>query len=224
MKGALCISIMTVFAACSKEPGPQFVMLEVAVTDEDARPVEDAEIMVAENSVGRTDKGGRLEARLSGPEGRRVQVQVACPDGRLAEDGASRDLEVRFLKKLDKAATSLAAVEARFKCVLKTRRVVVLVRADGVAGLPVRSLGHPIAHTNVDGVAQAVIEGVPGDEVEVTLDTTEKPELRPAMPGRRLTVPRQSQILVFDQKFERRAPKKRRAHKRARRRSGPRRI
>ncbi len=223
MKGALCISIMTVFAACSKESKPQFVMLEVEVTDEDARPVETAEVKVAKHSVGSTDRDGRLEVRLSGPEGRRVQVQVACPDGRIAEGGTSRDVEVRFLRKLDTTATSLAAIEAGFRCVFKTRKVVVLVRADGVAGLPVHTLGHPIAQTNSDGVAQAVIEGIPGDEIEVTLDTTEKPELRPAMPGRRLTVPRQSQIVVFDQKFERRRSK-RRLRKRARKRPGPRRL
>jgi len=223
MKGVLYISIMTVFAACSTESRPQFVMLEVEVTDEDARPVEKAEVKVAEYPAGRTDRGGRLEVRLSGPEGRRVQVQVACPDGRIAEGGKSRDVEVRFLQKLDKAATSLAAIEAGFRCVSKTRRVVVLVRADGVVGLPVHTLGHPIAQTNADGVAQAVIEGVPGDEVEVTLDTTEKPDLRPAMPRRRLTVPRQSQILVFDQKFERRQAKRKR-RSRASRRPGPRRI
>jgi hypothetical protein len=88
--------------------------------------------------------------------------------------------------------------------------------------LPVHALGRQVAVTDENGIAEVVLEGVPGEEIEVLLNTSEHPDLRPSMPSRRLVLPTSRQIFIFDQKFK--TQKARRKRKRQRRYLGPRRI
>ncbi len=221
MKNAFFI-LSVIIGACSNDPAPQSVVLIIEVVDHNERPVPGTDVTIDGASIGATDESGHFQTRLSGPEGRRVHVQISCPDRWIAEDGETRDLSVRFLKRLDPRESAMAPMDARFKCVYRTRRIVLLVRTDQVPNLPVFALGAQIAATDAEGVAQAVLEGVPGDEIEVTLNTSENPELRPAMPSRRLTVPKTNQIIVFDQKFEKQ--QKNKLKRQRRKRGGPRRI
>ncbi|MCP4606157.1 MAG: hypothetical protein GY847_37530 [Proteobacteria bacterium] len=215
--------LTAIVGSCSPGPVSRYVVLVVEVADLSDSPVAGTNVVIDGISMGATDESGRLKARLSGPEGRHVRVQINCPDRWEAQGEEIRDLPIRFLSRLDSPNKALASMDARFRCVQKMRKIVLLVRAENGPKLPVLALGHRIVSTDADGVAQTVLEGAPGDEIEVILDTSFNPELRPAMPSRRLTIPKMSQIVVFDQQFERRQAIKK-AKRRRRKRVGPRRI
>jgi hypothetical protein len=171
-----------------------------------------------------TDGAGRFVAKLKGPEGRIARVEIECPKGWLARSGNYRELPIRFVRPIASSGLLQVPMEARFECARKNRKVVLLVRTNGRSGLPIRALGRRVATTDREGVAQTIFEGEPGEEFEVSIDTTNSPTLRPSMPNRRLTIPSDSQILVFDQKFEEKVKKKRTKRKRNKRGMRPRRI
>jgi len=216
------IVLLLFFCACTDRQAPKTVPLIIEVLNDAEQPVTQASIALDGQVLGRTDDQGRLSAVLPGPEGRGVEVGVACPDGLVALEGDRRDLLVRFLRPIGLDDATLAPLLARFKCVKKTRSIVLLVRTVESANLPIRVLDRQIGVTDEDGVSQSVIEGIPGDEIEVVIDTSSDKQLRPQMPSRRLNLPKRSQILIFDQKFQRTdgASKK----KKRRKRPGPLRL
>jgi hypothetical protein len=212
--------VLITFTGCEPELEFQSVSLQIDVLNEVRQPVGDVSVFMDGQLLGITDGTGNLRTRLSGPEGRPVGVSIQCPEGSVPENGTSRDLLVRFLRPIGGGAN--VPLRVTFQCASRTRKSVLLVRADGQARLPVRALGQQVAVTDENGVVEVVLEGVPGEEIEVQLDTSTRPHLRPSMPSRRLAIPTGRQIFVFDQKFEIR--KSRRKRKRQRRVLGPRRI
>ena len=196
------------------------VPLYVDIVDQARRPVASAVVSVNGEARGTTDRFGRIRTNLMGPEGRVVRVGVQCPPVLVAEGGTSRDLVVRVLRFVAKSGP--VPLHAHFRCVSPTRKSVLLVRADGQSDLPVRALGQQVAITDENGIAAVILKGVPGDEVEVLLDTSAHPHLRPAMPARRLVLPAERRIFVFDQAFEMKRGKRKSRNRRTVR--GPRRI
>lgn len=187
-------------SSCTNNTTPEHVNLMVNVIDEDGQPVNGALVRIDGNTTGKTEKQGQFLSKLEGPEGRSVRVETECPKEFEASKPDQSNLLVRFFRTLD--GSSLAPIKATFKCVDSKKQMVLLIRADGQSGLPVKALGHEIAKTDADGVAQALLEASIGDEIEIVIDTTVKPNIRPSMPSRRITVPAASQIFVFNQKFE----------------------
>ena len=184
------------------------------MVDEAGRPVSRAGVSTGSAS-GMSDDSGRFVTDLIGPEGRLARIETECPKGWLPRGGNMRELPVRFVRSMAASGHVQVPMEASFECVRKERKVVLLVRTDYRSGLDVKALGRKIATTDEEGVAQTIFEGEPGEEFEVSIDTSLHLSLRPAMPSRRLTIPKDSQILVFDQKFEEkkrdRHPKKRKS-------------
>lgn len=224
MRWEYVFGLMAVVAACSNRTTLQSVALIVEVVDDQNRALGGARVLIDEKSLGVTDERGRITAQLAGPEGRKLRVRVVCPGGWTVENEERRELYLRFLKPIDGNGDVLAPIDELFRCVPTTRKVVVLVRADGRAGLRILAMGRELARTDADGVAQSVLEGIPGDEIEIAIDTSENPELRPAMPSRRFTMPKKNQILIFDQRFEMRKEDPRKPRRRARKYSGPKRL
>jgi hypothetical protein len=214
------LSVFLVIAGCARDLEPQFVPLTIDVLNEVQQPVAGVSVSLDGQVWRATDETGNLQTRLSGPEGRLVRIDIQCPRGSVAEGEVSRDLVVRFLRPI--GGGDNVPLQATFRCASRTRKSVLLVRADSQANLPIRALGRHLAVTNENGVAEVVLEGVPGEEIEVLLDTSAHPHLRPSMPSRRLIMPTGRQIFVFDQKFETKKPRRKR--KRQRRVLGPRRI
>jgi hypothetical protein len=212
------------FSACSSQGGPQSIALIVEVVDDQDRPFSGALVFIEERNYGTTDDRGRMTAQLNGPEGRRFGIRVSCPNGWIVENEKQRELNVRFLRPIDRKNAVPAPMDVLFRCVPVTRKIVLLVRADGQAGLPIKAMGRELAMTDGKGVAQSVIEGMPGDEIEIEIDTSDNPELRPSMPSRRFTMPMRNQILIFDQRFESKQSNSRKTRRRQRKHAGPKRI
>jgi hypothetical protein len=90
----------------------------------------------------------------------------------------------------------------RRHCAPTFLRHVLLVRTGGRPGLPIRVLGEIAGRTDADGVAAIAVDGAPADEVEVSIDTSGAPRLRPISPARRIALPATRTFFFFDQEFE----------------------
>ncbi|MDJ0763832.1 MAG: hypothetical protein QNJ97_12705 [Myxococcota bacterium] len=202
MKGTILLVLAVAGVTCGPDPVPNSVALIVRVLDLSENPVAEAEIYIAGNIALSTDDTGEIKLPITGPEGRRVHVRVSCPEGWIPAGGDTREVAVQFLHSLDSTAKQSMPMKIQFRCEPKFREVLLVVRTNGRARLPVRVLGMNAAVTDDNGVAQAVIKGVPSDEFEVVIDTSDHPALRPAMPTRRASIPENNQILIFDQKFD----------------------
>jgi hypothetical protein len=226
----VAVAAWTALVVGCEAPSPPTVRLDVTVLDVEDRPIAGAAVEVNGSPIGPTDDRGLSTARLKGPEGRQVSVSVTCPDGFDSKDPQPEKLIVRFLKPLQHLASDadgqvaepFLPLRTTSRCQPQTQSFVLLVKTNDRANLPVTVHGRPVSTTDADGVAQTVIAGSPGQDIEVVLDTSGQPELRPEMPTRRLAVPDTRQIVVFEQNFKKLAPKKpRRSRKRV---LGPKRI
>ncbi|MFO8071751.1 MAG: hypothetical protein R6V85_07730 [Polyangia bacterium] len=205
-----------------KEPLP--VLLSVSVTDHLDQPVAGAVVAIDGEKRGETDAEGTFAARLRGAEGRLVRVGVGCPPGSAPEDDEMQQLRLRRLRRIGvDGKVEPVPIETDFVCAPTSRAHLLAVRTDGRAELPVLLNGRKVAATNEAGVAQLALEGEPGEELVITLDTSQRPELRPSSPLRRLRLPERSRIFLFGQSFEQREAKRGRRRKR-RSNPGPRRL
>jgi hypothetical protein len=202
------LTALTAVGACSSSPSPQTVACNIRVTDHLDQPIRNAKIIIDDARIGITDEQGLFSTALCGPEERRVRVRVECPANWMASDSPFVDLYVRFLRPITQSSNEFVPLEALFKCQPRSRPQVLVIRTDNRSGIPIMVLGRKVASTDGQGVAQVLLDEEPGSEIEVVLDTSEHPYLRPSMPSRRFAVPAISQILIFDQKFEDRSRRK----------------
>jgi hypothetical protein len=218
------------FIHCESAP-PRTVQLIATAVDPEGAPLAGAAVRIDERPVGVTDDLGQVKTRIRGPEGRRVRISADCPPAYTLDRSGPTTLTVRFLKSMisSETAESSASVNEAFlplrselRCDPENQSFVLLVKTNGHAGIPVTVGGRAVSVTDGDGVAQTVVTGPPGQEMEVVLDTSRLTDLRPSMPSRRLMVPKTRQILVFEQSFKKIAEKKKQTKRR--RTLGPRRI
>jgi len=224
MKPLAPIPCVLAALACASPEAPPQVPLIVQVTDEAQAPVKGARISVDGTVDGETDAKGLRETRLSVPEGRNVSVQAHCPDGYRPQESKPQRVTCRYLHDMDGNRGRYLPLTAHFTCGLAEQSWVLLVKTNAKEGLPVKALGETVAQTDRDGVAQALITGAPGEEMDVVIDTASAPELRPKDPSRRVHVPAKKQILIFEQTFKTDRPRTRRHRRFGMRRLGPRRI
>jgi len=198
------------------------VAIEVSVRDDDGKLLPGAVILVDGADAGVTTGEGILVARTREAPGTSVSVSARCPAGYVAAGAESLRLMVRHLRPMHGFASSLSPLGARFSCTPILKEHVLVVRTGGRAALPIRVTGVEVGRTDEAGVSHHLIKGRPGEEVQVVIDTTAAPKLRPASPQRRLKLPARESFLVFDQAFdERREPTRKVRRKRS---AGPRRL
>ncbi len=216
---SLLLAIAGLATACA-EPPPGRVDIELLVDDGAGTPVEGAAFLVDGERLAATDAHGRARAGLPIRTSATYRVAHACPAGFRPVEPEAR-LNAAPSRPLARRAPGSAAVTIRRRCAPLRLRHVLLVRTGGRGGLPIRVLGRTAGVTDPDGAALLAIDGAPGEEVEISLDTSAAPQLRPASPSRRIELPDARRFLVFDQRFEER-PK---PHgKRGRPRNVPRRL
>jgi hypothetical protein len=86
------------------------------------------------------------------------------------------------------------------------RNVVVAVRAENGANLPVMYLDTPCARTDASGAAHCLVRAAPGQTFTIMISTTAErggENLRPQNPSRSFSVHAQDEVMFFDTKFER---------------------
>jgi hypothetical protein len=187
--------------ACESELSQDYAFV-VKVEAEPGRGLADAQALINGETVGRTDARGSVALRVRGREGDVVAVVVKCPAGHRAPVAP---LFVPLRRLLD----SNVVPEFAAQCTPTTRTLVVALRTEGGANLPVRYLGRELARTDAFGAAHLMLD-IPADEVvELHLDTAEQSDLRPISPTLRVQAPRDEQLVAVSQTFTQRRPDKR---------------
>lgn len=177
-------------------PPPPPFKVAISVEGDPGRPVSGAIVSRSDKTVATTGLDGRAELTLNGADGETIDASIKCPDGHTSP---TKPISIRLARTRDGRAPVF-----KVSCPPTQRHVVVAVKAENGANLPVVYLGKVITHTDASGAAHFALEAAPGEQFQVTLDTTgrEGEKLKPPSPSRPFTVGGNDDIFVFDQKFD----------------------
>ncbi len=192
---ALCSAVSLGALGCSKQlepaPIPAF-KFSVKVDSDPNRPLAGAKVLHQDKEVGVTQADGRALVALKGNEGDQAQLVIKCPD----TNQQPAPITVALRRLADQRVPEYA-----ISCPPLVRRVVVGIRADGGANLPVVFLGNVVARTDSAGAAHFALDVKPGEQFEVQLKTEENPKLLPKNPARSFVMPARDDVVVFNQVF-----------------------
>jgi hypothetical protein len=150
-------------------------------------------VLESQGKKARTGANGAVDFTLSGIEGERREVSVACPEDYQAPP---EPLSVS-IRKLGAAARSY---HYDVLCVPLRHTVVIVTRAINGRNLPILRLGREIGRTNQDGIAHTLLNVPAGESIRLTLDT-ESEELSPRSPSFDFPAVERDQILTINQTF-----------------------
>jgi hypothetical protein len=184
-----------VLAAAVHEVPPNGYDLVVHVESDPSRPLAGARVLHAGRELGVTAADGRVAVRATGTEGERVDFEVACPTG-------FRNPESALSVTLRHAAGGSKRPEYFAACPPLTRKLVIAARLEHGVNLPIRYLGRELARSDADGVAHLLLEGEADKTVELTVDTSEQPQLRPKSPTARFRIGDHDDVVLLAQTFQ----------------------
>jgi hypothetical protein len=190
------LSLLVMFAlACGSHADGMF-RIAVAAESDPGKPLAGARIALGGKELARTDTSGRAALALHGRAGDVVELAVDCPAGHAAP---ARPLSV-VLRPL---AEPSRVPEYKVLCAPLVRSLVVAVRAERGAHLPLKYLGREVARTDAAGAAHVLLEVEPNRPVSLTLDTSaaEHARLRPQNPELKLMMPAHDEVALFEQSF-----------------------
>jgi hypothetical protein len=199
MRTALLWYAAGALAGCAPKEIASFDVV-VQVESDPGTPLAGARLLLQAKPIGESDPTGRVALKLPGTPGDVMALDTACPEG-YRSPGVPLSVVLRSLAE-DKRP------EFRVRCPPLKRRVVLAVRAQHGADLPIRHLGKEIARTDATGAAHASLDVVPGETLTAVLDTSDQPQLMPQHPELKLVVPERDEIVLFDQTFTVRKEKK----------------
>lgn len=200
LPSAPLLALALAACACGEEPPPErFPLRFVATADE--LPLAGVRFSAGDLDLGETNTAGVLEAVLTGREGQTIPLSAACPEGYRSAD-ALPALTLHRVRSIGPSAGA-RAVTFRVECRPALRTSVLVVRAGGVADLPIEVDGREIARTDGAGLAHVEVRHPPFATLEVVLRTRDRPDLSPADPPRTFVVPDADEVLVVDQAFTR---------------------
>lgn len=213
----LSLALLQGVLPCGCAPAQKVSSYYIAlrVQSDPGRPLGKARVSFEGKAAGTSDERGLVQLSVSGSEGASVNFTVECPQG-YRSPASPVSAVLRRANERDRH------VEYSVLCPPVFRTVVVAVRADRGANLPILQLGKEVARTDAAGAAHLVLKSAPEESIELTLDTSANPALRPRSPTTRFRVGQSDEILVFNQAFNLEVPK--RASVRPRAPRGPIRI
>jgi hypothetical protein len=177
---------------CSRQAPVNNYDLTVLVEADPSEPLAGARLLHAGQELGVTAADGRVAVRATGNEGERIDLTISCPDGYRSPEAP---LSVTLRRASDRPEYFAA-------CPPSSRKLVVAARLEHGAGLPIRYLGREVARSDASGVAHLVLEGPTDKTVELTVDTSEQPQLRPKSPTARFRMGARDEMVVLEQAFE----------------------
>jgi hypothetical protein len=179
---------------CESRNASRPYQFKVRVSGDPGRAVAGAVLTFKSQAVASSDASGLARLSARGQEGETLDFGVTCPDGFRSP---SSPLSVRLTRLSDDARLP----EYQVSCAPALRNVVVAVRAENGADLPVEYLGQEVARTDSAGAAHFMLRVEPGEQLEVKLDTHEKHWLKPQDPAIRFLARSEDELLLFDQPF-----------------------
>jgi hypothetical protein len=190
----LCVVLITAAAGCAKAPASQRYEFLLRVESDPGRPLAGAVVRRGDKVIGTSKADGLLKLRADGSEGRVVNVVVECPAGFASPKSP---VSVHLRRSSDKSRLP----EYSVSCPPTSRAIVVAVRAERGPHLPVRYLGQELARTDENGAAHVLLHAAPHEEVQLSLDTSDNPRLRPQHPTVRFRTGSTDDVVVFDHEF-----------------------
>jgi len=178
-------------------PPPPPFHVAVVVEGDPGNPIAGASIQQSSGSkvLATTDARGRAELTLRGADGDQVDTNVKCPVG---YQSPQKPLSVR----ISRLAEGSKAPEFKVSCPPAMRHIVVAIKAENGANLPVTYLGKVVAKTDASGAAHVAIDLPPGAGFAIGLDTTDATKVKPQMPSKPFTIGQSDDIFLWEQKFE----------------------
>jgi hypothetical protein len=196
---SLFILLVAFAAACGHESDGFAVGLEMHIEDDLAAPLGNVDVLVDGVQVATSDAAGAARATVHAGGPGRTSVAVKCPEGYRSPPPRSLPL-----------GENQGSFRGVMRCRPEKRRMVVAVRAPLAEGTWVRADGKPLGQIQPDGTLHAELARPPDSDVRLTIDTSVKPDLLPASPGRDVHVADSDEIIVFDQVFTRKPKQVRR--------------
>ncbi len=221
MKRQAKLFSLIILVCCKSPPLIESVDLNIFVKDLSGEPIPEATVYLKQTSIGKTSKEGKLQTGLSGIEGQQFAVSVDCPDGYKTLPSSSSSVVFRKLLKPEGNNMLVIPLTATLTCSAITQKFVLVVKTDPPLEIPISTQGRVVDKISPEGVAQMLLSGQIGEEIEIVLNTESVPEVVPKSPTRRIVIPQDPQILVFEQSFK---IQKKKQRKKPRRQLGPRRI
>jgi hypothetical protein len=216
LRTSACIVFGLALGSCSllKPPPAKPFEAQVRVFSDPGQPLKGAEIYYKAKRIGVSDEAGVVNFRLKGAEGQVYDLSIKCPAG---FQSPAKPLSVTLRKTADPGAKP----EYQVDCPPVTRNVVVAVRADSGANLPVMYQGKEIVRTDQSGAAHLLLNVPPNQMFQLQLGTDgdAAKDLRPQNPTATFEVKNEDAVLIFDQKFS--IERKRRVYSGKAKSSGP---
>lgn len=216
-RNLIVVVLVSVLAACDglapAPPPPQEVI--VRVTSDPGKPLMDVQILHTGKPIASTNSEGVGKLKLDGNDGVSFDFFVKCPKDFQSPTNPLQVVLRRF-------AGPAPRPEYAVTCPPIVRTVVVAIRAEGGANLPVMHLGREVARTDSSGAAHVLLKVIPEEPFSLVLDTSASgmERLRPQNPTMSFTAKNRDDVLIFDKKFDEVA----KVIPRARVRRGPQRI
>jgi hypothetical protein len=152
--------------------------LIVRVSSGPSRSLEGARVSSKGRELGVTDSTGAVTVQARGREGDMFPVDIACPPGHRAPP----PLLVPLRQVGREGSGQVVRPEFAAVCTPLTQSIVVAVRAEGGPHLPLMHMGRELCRTDASGAAHVLLDVALEDVVELTLDTSGQPSLRPRNP------------------------------------------
>lgn len=168
--------------------------LAISARSESQAAVPGVEISTSKGILGVTDTNGNVRITLHGAEGDKVALTVKCPS-----QYASPDEPLRVgLRQLGDGKTS-----ARFEveCFSLVHQVVVGLRAENGANLPIFRLKKLVGRTDDAGIAHVLLEASANEQVALTLDTSSNRSLLPQNPTLDFVTRDSEELVLLSHKF-----------------------
>jgi len=187
-------------AGCSgttPQPDRSRFAIEFRVTDDDHDALASTAITVGKQRLGTTGPGGVLKSDLSGAEGQSLPILIECPNG---FTGPDRPAQLRLTHTRRVNVIGYQPMHYEAVCRRNVRDIVLAVRAQGGAGLPLEIDGKLAGVTDADGIAHVLVHADRNlKSLTVSLDTSARQELKPKNPTRTYELAGNDTVLVFDQ-------------------------
>lgn len=206
---ALCFALV----ACSPPPPPPPSFAVSFFTEADPGvPLAGVKVQVNDNEVGVSGPEGLVQTFVRGPIGTKVSIGHECPEGYRPATGGS-SLQLRRLKKT--STPEARGLELRLNCLPLERVAAFVVQTENGNGFPVLVNGKKAGRMNKDGLAHVSARGEPGERIQLTIDTSSNPKVKPQNPVKQFTLPDEDTLLFVMQEFK--LPRKKTYRRRIRR-------
>jgi len=195
--GAVAAMVTCALVSCEPPPAPA-VTVTVRARTETGTAVANADVFAGPTLVARTDREGLARLDIRGAEGDTFYVRVDCPTGFRSPN------EPLSVRRLGIAATT-ALPEYDVVCHEIRHTLVVAVRAEGGADLPVLYLGKEVARTDRSGAAHVTVAMDVHERIELMIGTSGKDneKIHPQNPVSVFEMPDHDDMQVFPVTFTR---------------------